>query len=117
MCVPNKAFVEETFLDNTCYLYLSLSSLHGDTQKPMAKLYNIHTINSMPAAWKKKPQKTYPPLPSEHRGWNTGKGDCGHYRSQLGFSILMGRGFIQGARVFKGGTWALPKAILPGPCW
>ena len=28
--------------------------------------------------------------------WNAGKGDCGHYCSQLGFSIHMGRGFIQG---------------------
>ena len=51
---------------------------------------------------KKKPKhvslgekKTTPPLPSEHQGWNAGKGDCGHYRSHLGFSILMGRGFIK----------------------
>ena len=36
-----------------------------------------------------------PPLPSEHRGWNAGKGDYGHYRSHLGFSVLMGRGFIE----------------------
>ena len=36
-----------------------------------------------------------PPLPSEHQGKNTGKGDCRHYHSHLGFSILMGRGFIQ----------------------
>ena len=43
---------------------------------------------------KKKKKERPPPLPSEHRGWNAGKGDCGHYRSQLGFSILMGRGFM-----------------------
>ena len=36
-----------------------------------------------------------PPLPSEHQGWNAGKGDCRHYHSHLGFSILMGRGFIK----------------------
>ena len=36
-----------------------------------------------------------PPLPSDHRGWNAGKGDCGHYCSHLGFSVLMGRGFIK----------------------
>ena len=53
-----------------------------------------------------------PPLSSEHQGWNAGKGDCGHYRSQLGFSIHMGRGFIQGAQVFKGGAWTPPEAIL-----
>ena len=39
-------------------------------------------------------KKIAPPLPSEHQGWNAGKGDCGHYRSHLDFSILMGRGFI-----------------------
>ena len=32
-----------------------------------------------------KINSTLPYLPS--RGWNTGKGDCRHYRSQLGFCI------------------------------
>ena len=44
---------------------------------------------------KKKKKKIIhlPYLPS--RGWNAGKGDCRHYRSHLGFSVLMGRGFIE----------------------
>ena len=37
----------------------------------------------------------HPPLPSKHQGWNAGKGDCRHCRTQLGFCILMGTGFIQ----------------------
>ena len=44
---------------------------------------------------KKKKKKVAPPLPSEHQGWNAGKGNCGHYRRHLGFSVLMGRGFIE----------------------
>ena len=41
-------------------------------------------------------KKRHPPLPSKYQGWNAGKGDCENYHSQLGFSILMGRGFNQG---------------------
>ena len=49
-------------------------------------------------AWPKTEKKKkkfihLPYLPS--RGWNAGKSDCGHYRSHLGFSILMGRGFTE----------------------
>ena len=35
-------------------------------------------------------KKITPFLPSEHRGWNTGKGDCGHYCSHLDFSVHIG---------------------------
>ena len=42
---------------------------------------------------KKKKIIHLPYLPS--RGWNAGKGDCRHYRSHLGFSVLMGRGFVE----------------------
>ena len=44
---------------------------------------------------KKKKKKIIhlPYLPS--RSWNAGKGDCGYYRSHLGFSVLKGRGFIE----------------------
>ena len=34
-------------------------------------------------------KKKMPPLPSEHLGWNAGKGDCGHYHSHLDFSVHM----------------------------
>ena len=43
--------------------------------------------------------KLTPPLPSEYRGWNAGKGDCGHYRSHLDFSVHIGT-----------------KPFFPGPC-
>ena len=41
-------------------------------------------------------KKLTPSLPSEHRGWNSGKGDCGHYHSHLDFSVHIGtmRGFM-----------------------
>ena len=53
-----------------------------------------------PKGKKKKEILPHPPyLPSQ--GWNAGKGDCGYYRSQLGFCINRhrGRGSLQ-----KGGT-------------
>ena len=60
----------------------------------------------------KQQTTTLPYIPSIKVGTLI-KGDYGHYHSQLGFSILMGRGFIQGARVFKRGTWTPPKAVFP----
>ena len=45
-----------------------------------------------------------------HLPWNAGKGDCGHYNSHLGFSVLMGRGFI------KVGGWSREEPGEP-PCF
>ena len=38
----------------------------------------------------------------EHRVQNVEKDECGHHCFQLGFCILMRRGFTRGGRVFKG---------------
>ena len=59
----------------------------------------------------------HPPFTFRALGWNAGKVDCGHYRSQLGFCIIAagdqiksacggGAGFIQDGEVFKGGAWS-----------
>ena len=43
-----------------------------------------------------------PPLPSEHRGWNTGKNDCRHYCSHSDFSVHIGTmKLYRGGRVIK----------------
>ena len=55
----------------------------------------IMNFNKMPHMTCHRKKNAYTSPTFEHQGWNAGKGDCGHYRSHLGFSILMGRGFIE----------------------
>ena len=57
-------------------------------------------------------KKLTPSLTSEHRGWNTGKGDCGHYHSHLDFSVHIEtmRGFMD--ERIKNLTPPLPFNIL-----
>ena len=74
---------------------------------------NLYThVGILCGAWLFEKEGTLPYLPSI-QGWNASKGDCGHYRSQLGFSISYGKRLYPEWRVFKGGTWTpvLPRTL------
>ena len=74
----------------------SILSLYGERNKNISAAVCMEEeeqafLHTCPKKINKERKKILTPiLPSEHRGWNAGKGDCGHYCNHLDFSVFIG---------------------------